>query len=410
MRVDTATDTARYYVHTGSRAVAMVERVSGANTTQYLHRDQQGSVTKVTSSGGSVTQALAYDAWGLRRNAADWSPLASPFAGSHETERGYTGHEHLDNVGLIHMNGRVQDPKLGRFVSADPFVAAPFNTQSHNRYSYVWNNPASMVDPSGFFPQWLCLWICGGGPSDDIGEDEDDDLCDATCMNDRAIVNWHIEETERIADQRYLEELQGGVPNWGAPQGVGFWGRVGAGLGAVGSGAEAILGGVACSTTGLGCVIGVPAMLHGADNFQADFRTMWTGERVDSYSVRGLRAVGVPGAEYINAGAGIVLSGGSGLAGTAARGSSLAAREIKLVDGFYTAEGSAFKFSKAYYEKLWATGRGAPFLQADEVVRTATSITLDPAGKAGFFRYANEVTEMIYNPVTREVWHLMPIE
>jgi hypothetical protein len=48
------------------------------------------------------------------------------------------------------MNGRVQDPVLGRFISADPFVQAPFHTQSHNRYSYVWNNPASLVDPSGF--------------------------------------------------------------------------------------------------------------------------------------------------------------------------------------------------------------------------------------------------------------------
>lgn len=68
-------------------------------------------------------------------------------------------------------------------------------------------------------------------------------------------------------------------------------------------------------------------MLHGADNFQADFRTMWTGERVDSYSVRGLRAAGVPGAEYVNAGAGIVLSGGAGIAGTAARGSTAAVQE-----------------------------------------------------------------------------------
>jgi RHS repeat-associated protein len=86
----------------------------------------------------------------LRRDATDWSALGSPFAGSHETERGYTGHEHLDTVGLIHMNGRVQDPVLGRFISADPLIQAPYSTQSHNRYSYVWNNPVSLTDPSGF--------------------------------------------------------------------------------------------------------------------------------------------------------------------------------------------------------------------------------------------------------------------
>ena len=56
----------------------------------------------------------------------------------------------LDNVGLIHMNGRVQDPVLGRFVSADPFITEPGNTQNFNRYSYVYNNPLAFTDPSGF--------------------------------------------------------------------------------------------------------------------------------------------------------------------------------------------------------------------------------------------------------------------
>lgn len=147
-------DVYRHYVQSGDRVVAMVERVGTTNTKHFLHKDNQGSVTKVTNSSGTVIQSLAYDAWGLRRDATDWSALGSPFAGSHETERGYTGHEHLDAVGLIHMNGRVQDPVLGRFISADPFVQAPYSTQSHNRYSYVWNNPASMRDPSGFEAKW----------------------------------------------------------------------------------------------------------------------------------------------------------------------------------------------------------------------------------------------------------------
>jgi RHS repeat-associated protein len=137
----------------------MVERVGTTNTKQFLHRDHQSSVTKITNAGGTVDQALAFDAWGLRRDATDWSALGSPFAGSHATERGYTGHEHLDTVGLIHMNGRVQDPILGRFISADPIVQAPYNTQSHNRYSYVWNNPASMIDPSGFDAKCIAAGI-----------------------------------------------------------------------------------------------------------------------------------------------------------------------------------------------------------------------------------------------------------
>ena len=177
---DAATDTYRHYVQAGDKVIAVVERVATTNTRQYLHRDHQGSVVKVTNASGTVDQALAFDAWGLRRNASDWSALGSPFAGSHETERGYTGHEHLDQVGLIHMNGRVQDPILGRFISADPFVQAPFNTQSHNRYSYVWNNPVSLTDPSGF---------CSAGL---IGIPEAHLYCNGESLHDQIEYAHHI--------------------------------------------------------------------------------------------------------------------------------------------------------------------------------------------------------------------------
>jgi hypothetical protein len=49
------------------------------------------------------------------------------------------------------MNGRVYDPVLGRFLSADPYVDSVVDSQSFNRYSYVSNNPLGYTDPSGFF-------------------------------------------------------------------------------------------------------------------------------------------------------------------------------------------------------------------------------------------------------------------
>jgi hypothetical protein len=51
---------------------------------------------------------------------------------------------------FVHMNGRIYDPLLGRFLSADLMVTNPGSLQSYNRYSYVGNNPLSLVDPSGF--------------------------------------------------------------------------------------------------------------------------------------------------------------------------------------------------------------------------------------------------------------------
>jgi RHS repeat-associated protein len=72
--------------------------------------------------------------------------------------RGFTGHEMMDDLGLIHMNGRIYDPRLARFLSADQVIQAPFILQSYNRYSYCFNNPLGLVDPSGYDgtpPDWL---------------------------------------------------------------------------------------------------------------------------------------------------------------------------------------------------------------------------------------------------------------
>ena len=66
------------------------------------------------------------------------------------TLRGFTDHEHIDEAQLIHMNGRVYDYNLGRFLSIDPLIQAPGNSQSLNPYSYIMNNPLAGTDPSGY--------------------------------------------------------------------------------------------------------------------------------------------------------------------------------------------------------------------------------------------------------------------
>jgi RHS repeat-associated protein len=55
----------------------------------------------------------------------------------------------LDSVALVHMNGRVYDPFLGRFLSPDPIIQSLGATESINPYAYAWNDPLKYVDPSG---------------------------------------------------------------------------------------------------------------------------------------------------------------------------------------------------------------------------------------------------------------------
>jgi RHS repeat-associated protein len=129
--------------------------------------DHLGSITALTSSTGGVVERFSYDPWGKRRQATT-SPWLAILPGSHlipaslaNLTRGFTGHEHLDRVGLIHMNGRIYDPELGRFLSADPILQFPASTQGLDRYAYVLNNPVSLSDPSGHLVFGLAAALIG---------------------------------------------------------------------------------------------------------------------------------------------------------------------------------------------------------------------------------------------------------
>ena len=145
------------YLYAGSRPIGIYSTnangVNGSNTLRYLHVDAQGSIVAITSgdsaNAGAVIERLSYDAWGKRRNPGGTDSNVNIYPQT--TDHGYTGHMHLDNVGLIHMNGRVYDPRLGRFMQADPNIQSPANLQSFNRYTYVLNNPFMYTDPSGYF-------------------------------------------------------------------------------------------------------------------------------------------------------------------------------------------------------------------------------------------------------------------
>ena len=140
----------RHFITAGAGVVAIVKQSGGSTTVVYLHRDQLGSTTAVTDEAGAVLERLAYEPFGKRRAPAGQADPDNTIAGIN-TDRGYTNHEHLDELGLIHMNGRIYDPALGRFMSADPYIQAPGNSQSYNRYAYVMNSPVNATDPSGYF-------------------------------------------------------------------------------------------------------------------------------------------------------------------------------------------------------------------------------------------------------------------
>ena len=118
---------------------------------EYLHRDHLGSITTISKeSDGSALGEVSYDAWGKRRGATDWASTYQAPASFDNFDRGYTGHEHLSGVDIIHMNGRVYSAELGKMMSPDPVTAEPDNGRNYNRYTYAFNNPLKYIDLTGY--------------------------------------------------------------------------------------------------------------------------------------------------------------------------------------------------------------------------------------------------------------------
>ncbi|MDN5396335.1 MAG: type IV secretion protein Rhs, partial [Chryseobacterium sp.] len=121
---------------------------------KFLHKDYVGSILSISDEAGNKLEQRHFDAWGnfthlqigngaiiTDKNIINSTALL--------LERGYTSHEHFAEVGIIHMNGRLYDPLLRRFLNADENIQDPTNTQNYNKYGYVLNNPLIFNDPSG---------------------------------------------------------------------------------------------------------------------------------------------------------------------------------------------------------------------------------------------------------------------
>jgi RHS repeat-associated protein len=166
----------RHYVPTPSGQTIVISRTSAATTTTYALTDHLGSTDSVvdgtSGTGGNLLVQQSFGAFGQRRSsnwaaggptAGEWSAIAKT------TRRGFTSQEELDNIGLVHMNGRVYDPNVGRFLSVDPIVSDLGDSQSVDPYAYVGNRPLTSIDPTGFDGEVVVNGQSGHGGGDAAG-------------------------------------------------------------------------------------------------------------------------------------------------------------------------------------------------------------------------------------------------
>jgi RHS repeat-associated protein len=165
----------RYYVQAGDKTVAQVVRTErngqvATSAVTYEHPDRLGSPLDHSDQAGARGQSQRFASYG-RNLEPDW-----PRTG----ERGFAGHQHDADLGLIDMDGRLYDPLVARFLSVDPTIVDPASGESPGTalvaraaaaaapgeatapamsagdlmqpYAYAANNPLSYVDPDGRSP------------------------------------------------------------------------------------------------------------------------------------------------------------------------------------------------------------------------------------------------------------------
>ncbi|MBI4356064.1 MAG: hypothetical protein HY597_06430 [Candidatus Omnitrophica bacterium] len=120
----------------------------------FYHTDGLGSITAITDTLGTAVKSFQYDSFG--NVVTETGTLQQPY--------GYTGRERDLESGLVYYRRRYYDPGIGRFLQEDPVLLpetgpaqSPFllidllrEPQELNSFSYVANNPTTLIDPFGF--------------------------------------------------------------------------------------------------------------------------------------------------------------------------------------------------------------------------------------------------------------------
>jgi RHS repeat-associated protein len=168
--------------------------------THYYHYNGIGTVTNLTDNGGNLIQSYIYDAFGNILQVDSYlkgkQTVTNPYR--------FSTKEYNSRSGLIYFGARYYDPKIGRFITPDPwtwgpddprlftpptsklvtslqkdnviarggiidpniFISSNFLTQdlkraileigstypqNYHKYIYTQNNPVNFVDPYGTF-------------------------------------------------------------------------------------------------------------------------------------------------------------------------------------------------------------------------------------------------------------------
>jgi RHS repeat-associated protein len=128
------------YVHGDAGEPLARIPAAGPDPAYFLH-DGQGSVRQLADPVAAITDAYSYSAFGATLASTGATPNPYRYGGQWEEA----------SSGLYHLRARWMDPRVGRFVSTDPFAGFDLDPASLHRFAYANLNPINRFDPTGRF-------------------------------------------------------------------------------------------------------------------------------------------------------------------------------------------------------------------------------------------------------------------
>jgi RHS repeat-associated protein len=110
----------------------------------YYHHDGLGNTIAITNGNADVLERYSYDVFG-QVTIVDASTGNTIPQSAHGVRHFYTGHDFQAELGLYLTHYRAYDPRLGRWLSADPIG----ENGGWNLYGYVGNHNTMLTDPLG---------------------------------------------------------------------------------------------------------------------------------------------------------------------------------------------------------------------------------------------------------------------
>jgi RHS repeat-associated protein len=117
-----------------------IARRDSAGSIYYFFSDHLGTARVMTNAAGGTQQESTYYPFGSEQRA---------ITSTVDNRYRFTGLERDAETGLDHTQFRKYSPIQARWLSPDPVCSNCYDPQLLNRYSYIRNNPVSLIDRDG---------------------------------------------------------------------------------------------------------------------------------------------------------------------------------------------------------------------------------------------------------------------